>query len=137
MSGAALALSPHAPARLRSPESALAAFAEAIGAGDLSAASGCLGRDACLVTPDSTAVRGREAIRPVLAQMILAGTRIEAEIAPLLVAGDLALGRGLWRTLLTDAMGAPYAQTSTSTVVLKKVEQDTWKLQILAPWERR
>jgi hypothetical protein len=42
----------------------------ALSAGDLRGVSGCLAKDACLLTPDGTAVHGRETVRQVLAQLV-------------------------------------------------------------------
>jgi hypothetical protein len=43
-------------------------FARALSRGNLAAALGCFAEDGCLLTPDATAVHGRERIRPLLLQ---------------------------------------------------------------------
>jgi ketosteroid isomerase-like protein len=48
------------------PQESTLAFVEAINQADLDGATNCFALDACLVTPDSTAIRGREEIRPIL-----------------------------------------------------------------------
>lgn len=134
MTQAALADAPPRLDERSEVEAAVAAFTLAIEAGDLPSASERLSRDACVVTPDGTVISGRDSIRPLIAQLIGGGFRVGSELTSLVLAGDLALARGAWRTLVADASGGPYAQISISTVVLRKVEGE-WKLQILAPWE--
>jgi ketosteroid isomerase-like protein len=116
------------------PEETLLAFAGAIARKDVTAAAACVSRDACLVTPDATAVCGREAIRPILAQLVAMRLAVRAEMGQLLIAGDIALGRGRWRSRSAEPGHAPYEQDWRSTVVLKRVERE-WKLHIAIPWE--
>jgi ketosteroid isomerase-like protein len=68
------------------------AFAASISRGDLDAAAHCFVKDACLVTPDATAVRGRDEIRPILHQLIVLESRIEVQESSVLAAGEVALG---------------------------------------------
>lgn len=115
----------------------LATFAEALGAGDLAAATACLSRDACLITPDATVISGRAAIRPILIQMIALGTRPRHGNQSLVEAGAVALGRDPWITATDGSPAGATERGSSSTVVLRRVEEEGWKLQILAPWEGR
>lgn len=140
MSDAALATPPPpsdvepAPA-LATPERALSAFVAALSRGEVDAAAACVSRSACLVTPDATAISGRDGIRPVLAQLIALRLQVQVEVDWLLVADDVALGRGRWRGHSPEP-GTPrsYAQDWRSTVVLKRMEGE-WKLHIVSPWE--
>jgi ketosteroid isomerase-like protein len=122
-----------APAQPRSsardPSIALAA---ALSAGDLEAASICFARDACLITPDATTICGRQNIRSILHQLIALRPSAHVEQRSLLVAGEVAIASEGW-TIRIAAAGTPFAQTSLSSAVLRRVE-DTWKLQISAPW---
>jgi ketosteroid isomerase-like protein len=113
------------------PRYAATALAKAIGAGDLDAAAACFARDACLVTPDSTAVHGRSAIRTILAQLIEARAEVDIELAGVLAAGDIALAHERWR--IGSGGGASFAQTSHPTLVLRRFGEE-WKLAIAAPW---
>lgn len=122
----------HAPVPV-SPERALRGFAAAIGAGDLEAATSCFARDACLTTPDATTVRGRDSIRPVLAQLILIRTEIAVELCSVLIVAETALVRGSWRISSNAAEGARLEQTTTPVMVMHLIEGD-WKLRIAAPW---
>jgi ketosteroid isomerase-like protein len=110
-----------------------AAFAAALSAGDLDAASACFTRDACLLTPDATAIRGRDQIRPLLRQLIAMRPTARVEQRSMLVAGEVAIATELWTLQIDAAEGTPFAQSSLSTTVLRRIEE-TWKLQIAAPW---
>jgi uncharacterized protein (TIGR02246 family) len=115
------------------PRESTLAFATAINAADLDAAARCFTRDACLVTPDATAINGREAIRPILAQLIAARTQISVEFSNALRAGDSLLAREHWRIRSQGAGDVPFVQRCAATLLLRRLESD-WKLAILAPW---
>lgn len=105
----------------------------ALSAGNLSAAVACFARDACLITPDGTAVHGRESIRPVLAQLILARTQIAIELSSTLTAGEVALTRERWTIRSPGAEGRTLTQSTESTVVQRWIE-GRWKIAVVAPW---
>ena len=115
------------------PRQSTAAFARAINAADLDAATHCFAKDACLITPDATTIRGREGIRPILAQLIARESRIEVQASSLLLAGEVALGSERWVIRSAGAQGAVFAQASNPTMVLPLLE-GAWKLVIAAPW---
>jgi ketosteroid isomerase-like protein len=116
-----------------SPEQSTTAFVEAINLADLDAATHCFARDACLVTPDATAITGREAIRPILAQLIDRESQIEVRARSILVAGTVALGSEHWRIRSVGAGGTVFAQAFNPRLVLRHLEGD-WKLAIAEPW---
>ena len=72
-------------------------FAGAISAGDLDAATACFARDGCLITPDATAIYGRERIRPVLLQLIARRTEITVELSHRVGSGEVVLAHERWR----------------------------------------
>lgn len=109
------------------------AFASALSAGDLAGATACFARDGCLVTPDGTAIHGRDRIRPVLAQMVIRRTEIEVEMSDSISAGDVMLARERWRVRAGEE-GAQIEQILHPTLALKRIEGE-WKLSIAAPWE--
>jgi uncharacterized protein (TIGR02246 family) len=117
----------------RSPEHACRSFTRALGAGQLEVATACFTRDGCLVTPDATAVRGRESIRDVLAQLIARHTQVAVESSTVLATADVALAHERWTIRSDGAEGASFVQRSAPTLVLRRVEGD-WKLAIAAPW---
>lgn len=118
------------------PEAATTAFASAVNRGDLEAAANCFSRDACLITPDSTAVNGRGEIRSILHQLIALETRIEIRQSSLLRAGDVALGFESWVVSSAGADGSQFSRALTPTLVLRRVEGD-WKLAVAMPWAKR
>jgi ketosteroid isomerase-like protein len=108
-------------------------FVEAVGDRELERAVNCFGRAGCLITPDQTAIHGRERIRPVLSQMIERRTVIEVEESVVLGAGDLALASERW-TIRCDAAGDErLVLTSTPRLVLRRRGVE-WKLEIAALW---
>lgn len=118
------------------PREGTRAFAASINRGDLDAAARCFTKDACLLTPDTTAVQGREAIRPILRQLIVAGFRIETQESSILLAGEVALGTERWLVSSTGSEGSPFTRRLTPTLVLHHVE-DVWKLAVAMPWGSR
>lgn len=118
------------------PYESTRAFADFISRGDLDAAASCFAKDACLLTPDSTVIRGREEIRPILRQMIATGSRIEVQESALVLAGEVALGTERWVVTSPGSEGEPFSRTLTPTMVLRQVE-DVWKLAVAMPWGRR
>lgn len=115
------------------PHIACLALPKLIGSGNLDAATRCFARDACLLTPDATAIHDREHIRPLLAQLISRRVRIEVEQSNVLVAGDVAYVRELWRVSARVAAGSPYEHTCDPSLVLKRIE-DSWKISIATLW---
>jgi uncharacterized protein (TIGR02246 family) len=123
----------HRDAARYAPEQLPSAFVGALNIGDLHLASACFARDACLITPDATAIRGRDGIRALLAQLVLLHAEIEIEHLSVLRAGDVALVRGRWTVRCEGAEGSIYRQRFEPTLVLQEVE-GLWKLTIAAPW---
>jgi ketosteroid isomerase-like protein len=115
------------------PQAGTLAFARAINQGDLSGATNCFALDACLITPDSTAIRGREEIRPIIAQLIARQTQIEVLSSSVLAAGEVALGSERWRISAAGPEGDLFAQESRPMVVARRLEGG-WKLAIAALW---
>ncbi len=109
------------------------AFTEMLSAGNLAAATACFTRDACLLTQDATAIHTRDAIRPIIAQLIARRARIEVELTNVLTSGDVALARERWTIEIDGVEGSRFDQACTPTMVLRRVEGQ-WKLALLAPW---
>lgn len=121
------------PPAAAGPEEAWAAFVAALNDGRLREATACFIREACLITPDSTAVHGREEIRPLLAQLIDRETRVEVGLSSELRAGDVVLSRQRWTVRSHGADGHPYTQDLSATLVLHRLE-GSWKIAVAAPW---
>lgn len=118
------------------PQDGTRAFADSISRGDLDAATYSFAKDACLLTPDATVVRGREEIKPILHQLIVAGSKIEVQESSIVLAGEVALGTERWLITSAGSEGAPFTRTLTPTMVLRQLE-GFWKLAVAMPWGRR
>lgn len=109
-------------------------FVRALNLGDLDSAIACFARDGCLITPDATAVHGREGIRPLLAQLVARRTTVEVELSNFVEAGEVLLASERWRVRSGAGGKTPtIEQTLSPALVLRRVEGE-WKLAILAPW---
>jgi ketosteroid isomerase-like protein len=106
---------------------------QAISSGDVDSAAACFARDGCLITPDATAVHGRDRIRPLLAQLIARETQIRIEFSNVVGAGDVVLAQERWKVRSGAAEGLRLEQTLGPTLVLRRIEAE-WKLAIAAPW---
>lgn len=109
------------------------ALVRALGERDLGRACACFAREGCLITPDGTAIRGRERIRPLLAQLIARRTQIEVEFSSVLTSGDTALASERWTIHCDGVEGSRFAQASNPTMVLRRLGTE-WKLEIAALW---
>ena len=107
-------------------------FASVLSAGDLERAAAYFARDGCLVTPDGTAIHGRQRIRSVLAQMVIRRTQIEVELSNSISAGEVMLVREQWRVRAGED-AAQTEQTLHPTLVLRQIE-GAWKLAVAVPW---
>ena len=123
-------------ASARTPRESTRALAASISRGDLDAAAHCFAKDACLLTPDATAVRGREEIKPILHQLIAAGSQIEVQESSIVLAGEVALGTERWVVTSAGSEGEPFTRTLTPTIVMRQIE-GVWKLAVAMPWGRR
>lgn len=119
----------------KTPQESTRAFAASIGRADLDAAAYCFAKDACLVTPDATAVRGREEIRPILHQLIVVESQIEVQESSVLAAGEVALGTERWIVTSRGSEGDSFSRALTPMLVLRQLE-DVWKLAVALPWWR-
>jgi uncharacterized protein (TIGR02246 family) len=115
------------------PDNALSSFTAALSGGDLRGATACFTRDGCLITPDGTAVHGREDIGGVLAQLIASRTEIEIERVVVRRAGDVALATGHLTMRSDGPEGTRFAQACDPMMVIHRVDEN-WKLAVIAPW---
>ena len=107
-------------------------FVQALSLGDLDSATACFARDGCLITPDTTAVHGRDRIRPLLAQLVARRTEIKVEFSNVVGTGDVLLAQERWK--VRSGVGGPrMEETLNPTLVLRQIEAQ-WKLAIAAPW---
>lgn len=128
--------SPPRPAPGTDPGKAYPSLPRSLNAGDLDAAAACFARDGCLITPDATAIHGRDGIRRVLAQMIVRRTEIAVEMSTAVGGGEVVLIHQRWRIRSGEQEGERFEQIADATLILRRVE-GTWKLSIAAPWGYR
>lgn len=114
-------------------EGVLYAFVTVIGKGDHMAAARCFTREGCLITPDGTAIHGREDVAAIVAQMVARRTEIEVDQLTVREAGDVALVGGRMTMRTAGIEGRPIVQTFDPTAVLHRVE-GAWRIAVLAPW---
>jgi len=117
------------------PEQVTRALADSLSRGNLEAAASCFAKDACLVTPDATTVRGREDIRPILHQLIASGARIEVQESSMVVAGEIAFGTERWLLTSPGSEGKAFTRPLAPKMVLRRLE-GAWKLAVAIPWDR-
>ncbi len=86
-----------------------------------------------MITPDTTAIHGREEIRRVLAQMIRRRTEIQVELSSSVSAGEVLLVHQRWRIRTGEQPWQRFEQTADATLVLRWIKSE-WKLSIAAPW---
>lgn len=108
-------------------------LADAIARGELERAGECFAREACFLTPDATAIRGRDSIRPVLRQLIAQGTQIEVLAEARLGAPGLELTSQRWR-ISTPGRGEKGFTQVTQALFVSGLVEHRWKLTIVAPW---
>ena len=101
--------------------------------GDLDGAASCFARDGCLITPDATAIHGREHIRDVLAQMVRQRTEVRVELSSSVSAGEVLLVHQRWRIRSGERPQQHFEQTADAVLVVRQIEGE-WKLSIAAPW---
>jgi uncharacterized protein (TIGR02246 family) len=122
-----LAAPPDSPQRLSH------VLTRAISTADLSRAAECFARDACFLTPDSTAIRGREEIRAILGQLIARQSQIEVLSRSVLIGGGAALLTEHWALRSAGPDGSAFQQRLAPRMVARWVE-GRWKLAVVAPW---
>jgi ketosteroid isomerase-like protein len=122
--------------RPSSPTQSSLRFARALSVGDLDLAAASFTRDGCLITPDATAIHGRDRIRSVLAQMVIRQTEIRIELSSTIDAGEVILASQRWRIRSGGCADRRIEQTSNAILVLRQIEAE-WKMAIAAPWGHR
>lgn len=115
------------------PTGVCPSFARALSRGDIDAAAACFARDGCLLTPDATAIHGRDSVRQVLAQMVARRTRVLVEASNSIRGGEVVFARERWRVRAGELEGTPLEQVLDAILVLHWIEGN-WKLAIAAPW---
>lgn len=111
---------------MREPWRTSAAFAEAICAGDLEAASACWLPDAVMVGIDGTTARGSEALRAAFARLIAAGTHMAIEVTDQVTGPAVALAA----TRVAIAPSASATPMRASGRVVYLATETGWRIAI-------
>lgn len=111
---------------------ALDAFVAALNAGDLVRAVARLSREACLVTPDATVIRGRSDVAGALKQFFAIGFRAHLDLRSAIEIGEVVLVSDRWTTRVGGS-GSAAQGSARGTVVLRMLE-GRWKILLAAPW---
>lgn len=114
------------------PEETLEHFLEAIESGDSRPLPGLLCRDVCFITQDATAIRGRDRVAALVAQLMAAGIDVRSLSSYTLRIADFALVSAQWRLGL-NARAASLLQTTEASLALS-LREGSWKLLLVAPW---
>ncbi len=115
------------------PRGSTLALVQAINASDLETATSYFAKDACLITPDATAIKGRDEIRLILAQLIDRQCQIEILESSVLIGGETTLACERWRIRSLGTGDAIFEQRTSPMMVLRYIEQ-AWRFAIAAPW---
>jgi ketosteroid isomerase-like protein len=102
----------------------VAALVDGLNAADLDAAADCFLADACLITPDDTAVHGLDAVREILSQLIARRARFEVTAS---AAPPPSVVRQRWTVRSEGAGGTRLEQVLDPLFLLRRVD-DQWKL---------
>ena len=119
--------------RFATPEATVRSFVSALRAGSLERLAGCFAPEACLVTPDGTAMSGQAAVRDLLSQLIAQRTKIVVASSGALVAGQLAFVTLRWRISAGGGDERSQLEDVAPILVLRLVDKE-WKLTITALW---
>jgi ketosteroid isomerase-like protein len=102
----------------------VAGLVDALNAADLDAATRCFLFDACLVTPDDTAVHGLDAVRDILAQLIARRARYEVTASATPTPGVV---RQCW-IVRGEGVGGPHLEQVLDPLFVLRLIEGEWKL---------
>jgi len=111
---------------------ALDAFVRSLNEADLDTTTNLLAREACLVTPDATVIKGRSDVTLAFKQFVTIGFQARLDLRSVLEIADVALVVGRWTTQV--GAGGSASSTSTRGTVILRVLEGRWKILLAAPW---
>jgi uncharacterized protein (TIGR02246 family) len=114
-------------------EATARAFARALLARDPRSAASWLAPDATLITPDGTAITGREQIAELLWQITASEQPLEIRAGRTVLHDDVALSSQHWRRGGKTGPD-PHETVSTARLVLSR-SSGRWKIVIASPWD--
>src|SRR5262245_60471800 len=111
---------------LSSPEALMQAFSERFNRGDLAGLVALYEPNAVFEPQPGTCVRGREAIRGALAELLAMQPALVAQVVQVLASEDVALVVNAWEMNGTAPDGAPVHQGGRSADVVRRQPDGRW-----------
>ncbi len=118
----------------RSPEDVHQLWFAAMNAGDLDATLELYEPEATLVPQPGEVVSGTAAIREALGGFLAMQPRFEQRPRQVLVTGDLALLISEWTMQATGPDGSPVQMTATTSDVVRRQADGSWRVAIDNPY---
>jgi ketosteroid isomerase-like protein len=112
------------------PGSVCGLVSAALSDGDLDAALTQYEAEAVSNPGDGRVLRGRTALRQVLAAAAATRRLYTVDVVRVLEAGDLALVHGTWQSTGTDERGTPVALAGTYDSVVRRSIDGTWRIAV-------
>lgn len=118
---------------VRNPQDMPATFERLFNVGDVDGLNALYEKEALFVDGEGNEHRGLAAIRGVLDGFLTGRPRIALTGVYCRVAGDLALARVSWTLKGKDAAGAPTEVGGTSSELMRRQPDGSWKFAIDLP----
>jgi ketosteroid isomerase-like protein len=122
------------PAKTDTPGGTVERFSELLGEGRVDALLELYDDGATFVPEPGRAVRGRDAIRGELEQLVALSPRMSGRLERVLEAGDTALVSYRWQLEATAPDGSPIRQGGLSEDVLRRRSDGSWGVVIDDPY---
>ena len=107
---------------------------ESINRKDVEAALALYAPDAVFVAEPGKPVRGKEAIRPVLANFIALSPTLRSEVDDTIEYGETALFYSKWVLHGTGPDGKPVQMNGVSSDILRRQADGKWLIAVDNPW---
>ena len=120
------------PPLARRPDAACALVSAALSDGDLDAALAQYEMEVAVTPGDGRIVRGRAALRQMLAAAAAGRRLYTVDVVRVLEAGDLALVDGTWRSTGADQRGTPVRHTGAYESAVHRAADGTWRIAVEA-----
>ncbi len=116
------------------PAETVSQLIDALNNGNVDAALALYEPQATMVVEPGVFASGKEALRKALGDFIALRPTIRSVKKTVVEAGDVAQYCGAWTLAGTDPTGKPVNMSGTSSDVLRKQANGTWKIVVDNPW---